>query len=229
MAGAGVHNTTLHLEQQCYVAARSHLEMAETHMESSSLNLETVQTLILIARYEFTRTLATRAIITMARLTQLVRLCELDNLDRRETPSAASQHLQKIQESRNIFWIAYGLHCQSSILFSRCEPIDIETVCAQPYHPDPLSSPTHDAKIHTALPLDRARRLYPPHIFLSEAAIHSQNDVLSPLAIFVLAMRLAAFTEQHHRMTVANVAMLALRVRRTSCALGSARTCRCRG
>lgn len=158
MAGAGVHNTTLHLEQQCYVAARSHLEMAETHMESSSLNLERVQTLILIARYEFTQTHATRAIITMARLTQLVRLFELDNLDRRETPSAASQHLQKIWGSRNTFWIAYGLHCHSSILFSRCEPIDMETVCAQPYHPDPLSSPTHNAKIHTALPLDLTER-----------------------------------------------------------------------
>lgn len=133
MAGAGVHNTTLHLAQQCYVAARSHLEMAETHMENSSfLNLETAQTLILIARYEFTRTHATRAIITMARLMQLVRLLELDNLDRRETQGAASQHLQKIHESRNTFWIAYVLHCHSSILFSRCEPIDIETVCAQP-------------------------------------------------------------------------------------------------
>jgi hypothetical protein len=199
-------------------------------MESSSLNLETVQTLILIARYEFTQKHATRAIITMARLTQLVRLFEVDNLDRRETPNAASQHLQKIQESRNTFWIAYSLHCHSSILFSRCDPIDIETVCAQPYPPDSLSSPTHDAKIHTALPLDSTERDdYTPHLFLSEAATHPQSDVLSPLAIFVLAMRLAAFTEQHHRMTVANVAMLALRVRRTSCVLGSGRTCRCRG
>ncbi|GES60230.1 fungal transcriptional regulatory protein, N-terminal [Aspergillus terreus] len=137
--------------------------MAETHMESSSfLNLETVQTLILIDRCEFARTHATRAIITMARLTQLVRLLELDNLDRRET---SSQHLQRIQASRNTFWIAYGLHCHSSILFSRCEPIDIETV-------------------YTALSLDSTERYdNTPHLLLSEAATRPRNDPLS-LAIF---------------------------------------------
>lgn len=65
MTGAGAHDTTSHLEQQCYVAARFHLEMAETQVENSSfLNLQTVQTLILVARYEFLRTRAERAIIT---------------------------------------------------------------------------------------------------------------------------------------------------------------------
>ena len=131
MAGAGAHKTTSLLEQQCYVAARFHLEMAETHMENSTfLNLETAQTLILIARYEFTRTHATRAILTMARLMQLVRLLELDNLDRGGPQGDPSHHLPRIDESRNTLWIAYALQCHSSIIFSRCEPLDIETVCA---------------------------------------------------------------------------------------------------
>lgn len=130
MAGAGARNTTLHLEQQYYVAARSHLEMAETHMRNSSfLNLETAQTLILIARYEFTRTDTTRAVITMARLMQLIRLLELDNIDRRRTQGDPPQNLQKIHESRNTLWIAYAFYCHASTIFSRCEPIDIETVC----------------------------------------------------------------------------------------------------
>ncbi|CRL18492.1 Fungal transcriptional regulatory protein, N-terminal [Penicillium camemberti] len=188
MAGAGARNTTLHLEHQYYVAARSHLEMAETHMGNSSfLNLETAQTLILIARYEFTRADITRAIITMARLMQLIRLLELDIIDRRRTQDDLPQNLQKIQESRNTLWIAYAFHCHASTIFSRCEPIDIQT-------------------IHTALPCDWTEHDGDiPHIFLSEAATHPKNNKLSSLAIFVLAMRLAAFTEQHHRMTEANV------------------------
>ena len=139
MAGAGACNTTLHLEQQYYVAARSHLEMAETHMGNSSfLNLDTAQTLILIARYEFTRTDTTRAIITLARLMQLIRLLELDNIDRRRTQGDPPQNLQKIHESRNTLWIAYAFYCHASIIFSRCEPIDIETVCIDPKRLDSL-------------------------------------------------------------------------------------------
>ncbi|CAI7646199.1 unnamed protein product [Penicillium discolor] len=188
MAGAGARNTTLHLEHQYYVAARSHLEMAETHIGNSSfLNLETAQTLILIARYEFTRTDTTRAIITMARLMQLIRLLELDIIDRKRTQDDPPQNLQKIHESRNTLWIAYAFHCHASTIFPRCEPIDIQT-------------------IHTALPCDWTERDGDiPQIFLSEAATHPKNKKLSSLAIFVLAMRLAAFTEQHHRMTEANV------------------------
>ncbi|KAJ5705156.1 hypothetical protein N7536_000845 [Penicillium majusculum] len=188
MAGAGAHNTTLHLEHQYYVTARSHLEMAETHIGNSSfLNLETAQTLILIARYEFTRTDTTRAIITMARLMQLIRLLELDIIDRKRTQDDPPQNLQKIHESRNTLWIAYAFHCHASTIFPRCEPIDIQT-------------------IQTALPCDWTERDGDiPQIFLSEAATHPKNNKLSSLAIFVLAMRLAAFTEQHHRMTEANV------------------------
>ncbi|PKY07087.1 hypothetical protein P168DRAFT_315611 [Aspergillus campestris IBT 28561] len=188
MAGAGSHKTTLHLEQQCYVAARSHLEMAEMHMgDSTFLNLETVQTLILIARYEFTRTHATRAILTMARLLQLVRLLELDNLDRGEQQGGSSPRPAKIDESRNTLWMAYALHCHSSTIFPRCEPLDVET-------------------IHTALPCDwQERNGDTPLIFLSKAVTHPQSDALSTLSIFVLAMQLAASTEKHHRMTTANV------------------------
>ncbi|KAJ9483592.1 hypothetical protein VN97_g9799 [Penicillium thymicola] len=188
MAGAGARNTTLHLEHQYYVAARFHLEMAEMHMGNSSfLNLETAQTLILIARYEFTRTDTTRAIITMARLMQLVRLLELDNIDRRRTQNDPPQNIQKIHGSRNTLWIAYAFYCHASTIFARCEPIDIET-------------------INTALPCDWTERDGDsPQIFLSEATTHPKNNKLSSLSIFVLAMRLAAFTEQHHRMTEANV------------------------
>lgn len=133
MAGAGAHNTTLHLEHQYYVTARSHLEMAETHIGNSSfLNLETAQTLILIARYEFTRTDTTRAIITMARLMQLIRLLEIDIIDRKRTQDDPPQNLQKIHESRNTLWIAYAFHCHASTIFPRCEPIDIQTVCIDP-------------------------------------------------------------------------------------------------
>ncbi|PLN82768.1 hypothetical protein BDW42DRAFT_184610 [Aspergillus taichungensis] len=187
MAGASAHKTTLHLEQQCYVAARSHLEMAEMHMGNSTvLNLETVQTLILIARYEFTRNHATRAILTMARLLQLVRLLELDNLDREEPQGSPSQRASKNDESRTTLWIAYALNCHSSTIFPRCEPLDVDT-------------------IHTALPCDWKEREREPHqIFLSKAVTHPQNDALSTLAIFILAMRLAASTEKHHRMTTAN-------------------------
>lgn len=139
MAGAGARNTTLHLEHQYYVAARFHLEMAEMHMGNSSfLNLETAQTLILIARYEFTRTDTTRAIITMARLMQLVRLLELDNIDRRRTQNDPPQNIQKIHGSRNTLWIAYAFYCHASTIFARCEPIDIETVCIDPQYLDSL-------------------------------------------------------------------------------------------
>lgn len=133
MAGAGARDTTRHLEQQCYMAARSHLEMAETYMDGSSfLTLETAQALILVVRFEFTNTQTPRALITMTRLMRLIRLLMFDRLDRLDTEGSSP----KADESRRTFWTSFAMHCHETTIFEDSDEINMGKVrknisCAQ--------------------------------------------------------------------------------------------------
>jgi hypothetical protein len=142
MSGASAIKDSTGLEQQCYMAARSRLEMAETQTDNSSfLNLETAQTLILVARYEFTHTNSARALITAARLMRLLSLLKYDTLDSfpslvetdnsQKLPQVQEHSSAKVQEMRRTFWIAFSLHCYSATNFAGCGPIEIEMVCRE--------------------------------------------------------------------------------------------------
>jgi hypothetical protein len=142
MSGASASEDSVNLEQQCYVAARYHLEMAEMQADNSSfLNLETAQTLILVARFEFTHTNAARALITTARLMRLLSLLEYDGLDSsvarmdkdgfKTLPPLQAHSPMKLQEMRRTFWIAFSVHCYAAANFAGCGPIETDEVCLE--------------------------------------------------------------------------------------------------
>lgn len=107
-----------------YMEARSRIEKAQIEVDNSSfLNLETAQAMVLIARFEFPSA-KQRALLTLASLMQLLTLLSYDRLDGNsadrertrlkpsQTPgpdNAAFEH-----EKRCTFWIAFCMHCNSS-------------------------------------------------------------------------------------------------------------------
>lgn len=93
-----------------YTEARSHIEKAQREVDNSSfLNLETAQAMVLMTRFEFP-TAKQRALLTLASLMQLLMLLGYDRLD----GSPADRDPALDHEKRCTFWIAFGMHCNSS-------------------------------------------------------------------------------------------------------------------
>lgn len=88
MAGAHIESTASQLKDECYIAARFHLEHAELGSDVSSFwTVEAAQALVLVARFEFGHFASPRAMITMSRLFALLSiLChqELSGADNGE-------------------------------------------------------------------------------------------------------------------------------------------------
>ncbi|EEQ34061.1 conserved hypothetical protein [Microsporum canis CBS 113480] len=129
MAGANTCENSQHLQQQCYVAARFHLEMAETQTDSSSLlSLETVQALILVARFEFTHAREATALITTARLSRLLSLLGYDKLGGYDARTDKDGVLSpvRLEEMKRTFWIAFLIKCHASTRCPGWEPIAID-------------------------------------------------------------------------------------------------------
>ena len=126
------------LAMESYLAARYHLERAENMADNSSfLNLETVQALLLVARFECTYISGPKGLLTIARLMQLIALLGYDILDQGPSedentncPSLLSKaqcpgNLQKIRQT---FWIAFSIHCNATASFPCCVPVKEEGV-----------------------------------------------------------------------------------------------------
>jgi len=121
------------LAMESYIAARFHLEQAENLADNSSfLTLETVQALLLVARFEFTHISGPKGLLTIARAMQLLGLLGYDVLDRTSAegegdisqmmpPKAHSR--EYIQMLRRTFWIAFAMHCNAAASFSCCIPV----------------------------------------------------------------------------------------------------------
>ena len=117
MSGAGTAATPSQKGEQCYIAARSHLEKAEIQIDGACpWNIETVQALTLVARYEFINTNPARALLTTNRLMRLVTLLGFDQLDQSDDSTDCPerfvnlalplQRLERLHEARCTFWIA---------------------------------------------------------------------------------------------------------------------------
>lgn len=80
MAGAQAERDAFQFREQCYVAARFHLEQAELGSRSSSFwNVEAAQALVLVARFEFEHFTSPRTMVTTSRLFALMSvLCHQD-------------------------------------------------------------------------------------------------------------------------------------------------------
>ncbi|KAG6354280.1 hypothetical protein INS49_004885 [Diaporthe citri] len=80
MAGAQAERDSFQFKEQCYIAARLHLEQAELGSGASSFwNAEAAQALVLVARFEFEHFTSPRAMVTTSRLFALMSvLCHQD-------------------------------------------------------------------------------------------------------------------------------------------------------
>jgi hypothetical protein len=121
------------LAMESYIAARFHLERAENLAENSSfLNVETVQALLLVARFEFTHISGPKGLLTIARAMQLLSLLGYDVLDQTsaEGEKGSPQMMLptthspgRIQLIRRTFWIAFAMHCNAAAIFPCCIPV----------------------------------------------------------------------------------------------------------
>lgn len=150
MSGANAAQDYVHLEKQCYLSARGHLEKAETQADGASFcNIETVQALILVARFEFTKANAARALLTTSRLMRLLSLLGYDHVDRTVTGSDKERFASLapsvnsaagLQEVRRTFWIAFSMHCHAIANAGGPGAVETDEVCLEHVMLSPLST-----------------------------------------------------------------------------------------
>ncbi|GFF46564.1 hypothetical protein IFM46972_08073 [Aspergillus udagawae] len=182
------------LAMESYLAARFHLEKAENLADNSSfLNIETVQALLLVARFEFTHISRPKGLLTIARTMQLISLLGYDMLDQtsaeRESDSSqimlpkshSSGCLQKI---RRTFWIAFAMHCNATATFPCCIPVKYN-------------------KIRTAIPVPNSTMDSSPDqiVYLSEEITKCMAKGFSVFSLFILSMKLVIDGDRHREMT----------------------------
>ena len=136
MSGASSARTSTLLEEQYYMSARHHVDKAEAQADGASCwNIETVQTLILIARYEFTKAVPARALLTMSRLMRLIGLLGYDRVDRQSKENDINPRSYfalkmdppvESEEARRVFWIAFSMDCHAHTYAG--SPETIETI-----------------------------------------------------------------------------------------------------
>ncbi|OQE04967.1 hypothetical protein PENVUL_c028G00235 [Penicillium vulpinum] len=184
----------LALAMESYIAARFHLERAENLADNSSfLNHETVQALLLVARFEFTHISGPKGLLTIARAMQLLSLLGYDVLDQTsaEGERDSSQmmlpkthSLGHIQMLRRTFWIAFAMHCNATASFSCCIPVK-------------------DSGIGTAMPVPNPTIDFDPsqHVYLSEEITDTMAKGLSVFSLFIFAMKLVVDGDRHRQST----------------------------
>ena len=104
-------------------------------------NIETVQALILIARYEFVNTNSARALLTTNRLIGLVTLLGLDQLDQSDDSTDCPERFanlelpfirpDRLHEARCTFWIAYTINCHAIANVGRSMTLETNEVFQQ--------------------------------------------------------------------------------------------------
>ena len=119
MAGASLSDDFSHLESMCYYSAWHHIEQAERQKDGSDfLNLELLQALLLVIRFEFTETDCALAFITQGRAIRLAKLLCLDMIDTDQMPLSrdtmrrplkAPDNAEEVEERRRTFWVAFNM------------------------------------------------------------------------------------------------------------------------
>ena len=120
MAGAALSEDFPHVEAFFYHAVRHHIEQAERQEDGSNFqNLEIVQALLLILRFEFTETKSlARAWMTHGRVIRLLKLLSFDVLDAGDAllssrtlrvPRATPMTSAEMDEIRRTFWVSFNM------------------------------------------------------------------------------------------------------------------------
>ncbi|KAI5460569.1 hypothetical protein BGZ63DRAFT_248801 [Mariannaea sp. PMI_226] len=185
-----------------YTRARAHVEKAEMELDNSSFQtLDTAQALLLIARFEFSHATATtrRALLTMARLSQLLLLLGYDRLDgasmtvhgkpqEYEADIDLSGDTDLMHEKRCTFWIAFSMHCTCSMNLSHALLNNPSEICTK------LPMTTSAGSGRTLIP-------FPHHGDIA----HTIVDTLDVFPLFILSVHHLLQTDHHEKMTTANV------------------------
>jgi hypothetical protein len=120
ISGASLSDDFPNLKSLFYGSARQYLELAERQEDGTSfLNLESLQALLLILRYEFSEAKCIeRAWMTHARVMRLAKLLHMDTIDAGQVPTEAdelyvphksSPSLAEMDERRRTFWFAFNI------------------------------------------------------------------------------------------------------------------------
>ncbi|KAF7562314.1 hypothetical protein G7046_g1832 [Stylonectria norvegica] len=186
-----------------YKRARSHIEKAEMELDNSSfLTLDTAQALLLVARFEFSHASGAlqRALLTMAKLSQLLLLLGYDRLDETSMEpgrksgeanaisTSNSCDMDLVQEKRCIFWIAFSMRSiwslsLSHVLLSNSSEIFTKLPVVSPEDPD-----------HKLVP------------FSLDGTINQHMvDTLHVFPLFILSVHHLRQTSHHQKLTTANV------------------------
>ncbi|RDL39999.1 uncharacterized protein BP5553_04339 [Venustampulla echinocandica] len=182
------------LAMESYLAARFHLERAENLADSSSfLNIETVQALILVARFECTHVSGPKALLTIARLMQLIGLLGYDRLDQSSPEDDDdSSHILvpnphssgSLQKIRQTYWVAFSIHCNAAASFPSCLPVKDKDIFT--------TMPAPNSAIDSAA--DQV-------VYLPEEITASTASRLSVFSLFIIAMKLVVCGDRHRQMT----------------------------
>ncbi|KAI1073980.1 hypothetical protein F5B20DRAFT_565114 [Whalleya microplaca] len=191
MAGAHVDGNT-HLEEACYVAARYHLENAQRDANGSKFwTLEVAQALILVARYEFTHTKAPKALLTMARLNQLLQILWYNGLSehsaKTQSPLPTLVDLQITVQERN-----------THLGVKRIYLAALAMRCRQAFTSIPAVQESDDTRslsqvIRSRSPIGEEQE-FP---FCSSLSSNSLEQ-LDPFSLFALALKIAADVDRHY-------------------------------
>ncbi|KAJ5140774.1 hypothetical protein N7448_004182 [Penicillium atrosanguineum] len=217
------------IEEALYAETRGMLESLDTRptpvskkhrsrSASTNIQLEQIQSWLLLAQYEFLRKDEHQAMITAGRafrLVQLARLFEVDspmasflgagdlddlnNLNDPSSPEGAPEPFSKTEEKRRIFWMAYGLDRFLSWRNEWPLTLDEETIT----YPDWDSCLTDTPQIHTRLPAPEAnfQNNQPIQIdFLSDVLDGSgRSATITPFAECILLATLYGRCMSHRR------------------------------
>ena len=139
LLGASISTKHSHQQQTCYNMARKYLELCEREDDGKHLaNLNVIQALVFIIRYELRSKQLTRAWMTLGRaitLTKMLNLYQLDNptagagVFRPDAELSLPQIVDPVslEELRRCLWALYTFECYACIRTNRsCQLHDSE-------------------------------------------------------------------------------------------------------
>ncbi|KAL2284649.1 hypothetical protein FJTKL_08747 [Diaporthe vaccinii] len=175
MAGAQAERDAFQFREQCYAAARFHLEQAELGSRSSSFwNVEAAQALVLVARFEFGHFASPRAMITTSRLFALLSvLCHQDISDSEKEQNEDEEEPNLL---RMVMLVSLSMKFRETGVLGNSK-----------FKPPSVSN------IYDEIDLDRLKI----NLLTTSRSI-PENDAFGVLCV---ALKIASDTGQHDRMT----------------------------
>lgn len=131
LAGAQADRDAFQFREQCYVAARFHLEQAELGSDASSFwNVDAAQALVLVARFEFEHFASPRAMVTTSRLFALISV--LCHQDTSEPEKEQSEDEEEPNLLRMVMLVSLSMKFRETWLLGNSE--FKVSHCDPPYH-----------------------------------------------------------------------------------------------